>query len=240
MKNEYFDIIENASLGLNPYWNLEDTSIIIGHYTNMIEHENHYLNTIGVGNWNKPDFDEFRFNKDSYVLESCWLQIPQSNNKNISIELDSMLVKSSNGILKFNKNTKKVLKEESSLVVSYNHETDHLYGLYNIEESTKYDFALSITTDFELLFIADEISGWKLKRSSEHLLPKPVKTSHKNKIALATYLTFIQEENLDRLDQKDQNLHNEISAFINETESINDDVSYVISLATKNVLERFW
>lgn len=72
-------VVDAAPLPWTPRFTLASTSLKVGGYASADEHEVHVLSTVGSGSWYGPECDELRFGRQTGLLESLWLRVPDAD-----------------------------------------------------------------------------------------------------------------------------------------------------------------
>lgn len=210
LQNSYqAKIIDGISLSFSPRWGLRELSLIVGQYHSGDEHEQHFLQTIGSGNWYRSEYEEFRFRQDNHQLESVWFHVPEVN---IEPEKQDLI-----SLWQFETPIKALLT--LSEVQGFKPEPmDFRFLEQNgkflacITEmalnATKNRMRLRIAKDFDLLFIEQKLCGWFLSHPIHYLVmswdePSPVTPDEQLASIVYEYLDLIAEPHIEKIQDED-------------------------------------
>jgi hypothetical protein len=131
-------------------------SIDIGSYTGPEEHESHILETVGSGNWYPSEYDEFRFDRDTGMLRSLRLHIPEQN---VSPDHPWLDVPATEGSIRLTEIAAFDLEPPATRWV---HLDGSQLGCLYTSDSAQNATRLRIAPSFDLLISSTRVHGWLL------------------------------------------------------------------------------
>jgi hypothetical protein len=197
------------SLPFSPRWGLRESSLIVGGYYSGDEHEQHFLQTVGSGNWYRSEYEEFRFRQDNHQLESVWFHVPEVN-----VEPEKQDVMS---LWQFETPIKGLLtllqvqgfKPEPMDFRFLDRDGKFLACIAEMAlTTTKNRLRLRIAKDFDLLFIEQNLCGWLLSHPIDYLVmswdeTSPVTPDEQLASIVYEYLDLIAEPNIEKIEDED-------------------------------------
>ncbi len=199
--------IPASSLPGNPRWMLDGRIVLVGPYHSVDEHELHIGQTIGSTEWLWSASDELLFNKESLILESVMLIIPE-----VTLPSDVSLASwqtapQETGLLR--------------LVTAQNFQlepTDFRFidpegkALTCIKksalEASHTERRLQIAYHLELLFSDDELCGWSLLHPADYVVDAWEEPSFADNDELFPtlvyeYLQLVRDPYIELMEEKD-------------------------------------
>jgi hypothetical protein len=247
LQNSALSIIEqNTYLPFIPRWGLRELSLMIGPYENGQEHEQHFLETRGSGNWYRSEFEEFRFTKNDYILTSIWFHIPEINKKPTDI-INLWLGQSSiKGLLKIDQINS--LQPEAMDFRHFDPQGKFLVCFNEIAlEDHPSIIKLNIAKDFYLFFTTQKLCGWMLVNPIHYLTEKwnnAYNTSYHPLIVdyLFEYLQLIAQPFIEEMEDENQDILQQILTLKKGLFSLNEPSSQtqVILNCINDILEQFY
>ncbi len=243
-------IIDGVCLPFSPRWGLRELSLIIGEYQSGDEHEQHFLQTVGSGNWYRSEYDEFRFRQDNHQLESIWFHLPEVN-----IEPDKQDIIS---LWQFETPIKGLLSLLS--LQGFNPEPmdfrfleqngNFLACISEMALTTtknKNRLRLRIAKDFDLLFIEQKLCGWLLSHPINYLVmswdePSSVTIDEQFVSIVHEYLNLIAEPNIEKIEDEDPEILESLLA-LHKRISISTKYTYQFQIVTnciQEIVEQFY
>ncbi len=150
------EIVLGKILNDMPAWDLG--SIKVGPYVNGLEHEHHYLATIGSGNWYWSP-NEFRFNKSDLLLSS------------VGVYTGSINLLPNDSVFPSQETIEGLLRLENAVGFRADMEVESWFEpngkfLVTLVDQTLLESSdlihLKVAPDFELLFHNNVLCGWAL------------------------------------------------------------------------------
>jgi len=211
LQNSHPSIIhQGIYLPYIPRWGLRELSLIIGPYHSGQEHEQHFLETIGSGNWYRSEFDEYRFTMNDYLLTSIWFHIPEVNLKSNDTIQSWLLEPSIKGLIRISKVN--VSNPEPMDIRYFDKKGAFLVCFNKIAlKDHQYRLKLNIAKDFYLLFAEKRLCGWLLTNPVDYLTIDWNEPSNHNEIfdyheisqLLHEYLQLISETFIEKIEDED-------------------------------------
>lgn len=203
------EIVVGKMLEATPVWILRGESIKVGPYVNGLEHELHYLATVGSGDWYWTP-DEFRFNKDDLLLSSVGVLLHSLYL--LSPEHDIFTNQAADeGLLRL---VDEVPFFDLYMEVESWFEPTGKYLVSLVDRAllgNKDLLHLKVAPDFELLFQDSLLCGWVLHNCCAYLM-EGWQFYEKNEYdpafitLLIEYFHLTSEENILKMEDADANL----------------------------------
>jgi len=95
------EIVESEQLQFLPRWALRGGDLLVGPYHSAEEHEHHALPTLGSKDLLGSGGDELLFDRQTQILQSCWLHMLEVNPTASNLQLMPWLrAKQKKGLLR--------------------------------------------------------------------------------------------------------------------------------------------
>ena len=244
-------ITYGINISHNPRWGLRELSLIMGPYHDGEEHERHFLQTIGSGNWYRSEYEEFRFSKETLLLESVWFHVPEVNLESenfISLwqfepPVEGLLTLSQPQVFNPEPTTFRWMAPNGEFLACITE-----MALLNTNERLR----LRIANDFDLLFVEQTICGWMLSHPINYLVKswdEPYSVASDEKIAdekiaefLYEYLALVADPYIEQMEDEDPEILQRLLSLHNRIVVTNGSVNQrrIISDCIKDIVEQFY
>ncbi|MFI9385726.1 hypothetical protein [Kutzneria sp. NPDC052558] len=196
------DVVPGGTINVPPRLSLDDLSVLVGSYDSAEEHERHRLLTHGSGNDLAPD--EFRFNRDTGLLESLWLYLPEDNLTDPSVADDWLGLEPVVGALRRADHSGFTVMgsagrwcaEDGAVLVCLASARPVHVGQ---------PVRLRVADDVDLLFGGDSFAGWMLTNPERYVTslwgrwPDPLRTDTELGVLLKQCLDLIDTPHMEAL-----------------------------------------
>lgn len=211
------EVIEGKHLPWIPTWTPMPDNIAIGSYNNMEEHEQHYLQTVGSGNWYAPDVSEFRFTEENLLLTSIWVQVLEENLQSSEMIEGWLNKKPVEGTLRLI--SPKVFRCEIN-DYRWMSSDGKLLAAINDTDLVKSDdkFRLRVANDFDLLFAERKWCGWLLSNPARYLTKPNTAADSDPELNSLTfeYVSLVSEPFIEQMDDKDPEIFKRLNNLRNK------------------------
>lgn len=240
------ELVLGTVLPSNPRWGLRINSLVVGPYDSDETYEQHYLETIGSGDWYLAGNEEFRFDKTDNLLRSVWFHIPEVNIEEelIMVWRDLPLVE---GLLRLIPS-----QEVNPEMGDFRYFEPNGRLLACVTEAalkdSKHRLKLRIAREFDLLFADNQFCGWLLSNPTDYLVylwdtPCPIKVED-NSIALLVreYLTLVAEPYIEQMEEAEPKIREQLEKLHNKIDLNHRAVNQcrIIHDAITDILEKFY
>ena len=224
-------------------WEMRAGYVIIGPYLNMDEHEQHYLKTIGSGDWHAPMGSEFRFDKDNLLLKSIWVKALEENLESGSVIEEWTSQQPIEGILRLlssqdfycEANDYRWMSPDGKLLAAIT-ETNLVRSNNKIR--------LRVAKNFELLFAEQEWCGWLLHNPAQYLTEPNSQAKSDRKLALwaSEYLTLVSEPYIEQMEDEEAEILEKLLDLRNRIDLTSGAIEHrqVIKETVEDVIEHFY
>ena len=198
------EVIEGQNLPWIPSWYPKPGSILIAQHRNTEEYEREFIQTIGSGNGLYLEGEEFRFAKDSLLLQSIFLEPSEENLESDKLVRGWLNLKSVKGTLRLlSPQSFKCEPDDYRWMSSDGKLLAAIHDVDWIESSDK--FRLRVAQDFDLLFAEQKWCGWLLSNPARYLAePNSAADSDSELNLLAfEYVSLVSEPHIEQMDDRD-------------------------------------
>jgi hypothetical protein len=218
------NVVDGDELPYSARLVLAGLSIIVGPYNSGLEHERHFLDTIGSGSWHAPEYDELRFSVEDRRLKSVWFRIPE---RNAGEPAPWASCTKHRGTLELTGASPSQLSLSS--IRTYDPGTD-LFACVradaiNVESGSC--FCLRIAEDLEIVFADGEACGWRLHHAVRHLVAaweQPTLRDDDPRLAeaFAEYLALVAEPNIEAIEDEDEEIERRLRQLSERVSKLDD------------------
>lgn len=203
------EVVPNAHLQWTPRLLLSGLSLMIGSYASGEEHEKHFLETQGSGNWYKSEYDELRFNRSDGHLESLMFHIPEVNVQDEHDISNWTSLPPNIGSLRLLVSTDFELKPTGERWYSRNGKW--LICLRHTSRFPDERLRLKVADNFDLLFADNRFFGWLLADPERFLVdsweyPQVEPGDDELAALLVEYFDIVAEPYVERMQDQDTNV----------------------------------
>ena len=198
------EVIEGQNLPWIPSWYPKPGSILIAQHRNTEEYEREFIQTIGSGNGLYLEGEEFRFAKDSLLLQSIFFEPSEENMESNELVKRWLNLKSVKGTLRLvSPQSFRCEPDDYRWMSSDGKLLAAIQDVDWIESSDK--FRLRVAQDFDLLFVEQKWCGWMLSNPARYLIePNSPADSDSELNSLAfEYVSLVSEPYIEQMDDKD-------------------------------------
>jgi hypothetical protein len=240
------EVVYGAGLRGSPRLGLRDLSLIVGPYDSGDAHEQHFLQTIGSGNWYRPEFDEFRFAKEDLLLQSIWFHVPEKNLSSEEFFVGWRAEQPVVGLLRLASSEEFELEPTDFRWMEPNGEllacvTQMALG------ATEAPQRLRIAHDLDLLFANRRLCGWLLSHPARYLVTSwedPCAGEADSGLAalLHEYSALVAEPYIDQMENEDPDILKELLSLHARLRRENEtrNPQRVLRECVEDIIEQFY
>ena len=240
------EVIQGVQLKQKPRWGLRDLSLMVGPYGSGEAHEQHFLASIGSGNWYRPEFDEMLFGRESFVLESIWFHIPGENYASDEFIASWKKEQPIQGLprLKTSQSfqlepTEFRLMDSGCMFLSCI--TRKALEAHNVR------LRLRIAKDFDLLFSDGRLCGWLLFDPAHYLVrgweePYATEPNDKDRGLLYEYQNLVVQPNIEKMEDEDSSMLQKLKELQSRIKSDSDITNQraVLKESVDDIIDSFY
>ncbi|MEU6128043.1 hypothetical protein ABZ805_02610 [Saccharopolyspora sp. NPDC047091] len=204
-----------------PKFFVSSLSVSVGPYYSASEHESHFLETAGSGQWYPGEGDEVRFDPSTGVLSSLILRLPDNNSAEGYCWSGSSASRSSQADLSIPAEGR-VCNMPSASLRCISPSGDLLAGLWRTSlEFKSIDQELVVTPSLSLVASRGSVVGWSLSNPERYIADSFESTPDEGPDStlanvLARYLSLVDEAAADQMLDGDTFIRSELLRMIED------------------------